>query len=336
MYVPNYTEDSYRIFKEINAIRQGGDLKNSMNLDILWTQYLYLKFFAVISDNNDWTCVITDLLEVTLCFMIYSRQCKKAKLNIRSSMNGGLVFLETWDYYLASSNLHYLLPGAAFLLILHMDLVENKNTLLCMLGYICLVFFHPAMSILLVLRLIVLVSKKDIITMIACVLLLAQRNFINLAGTIISMIPGRIAERVNYKYTTIVAAYLTKDITYARMAVKLPLALCCAGIIWCFYLFYREKYPYFKKYILFGLLLMSMSLGASYNYDLFNRHAMIGYMFFVPFYCILRKDKSVETSRRRYLVIEGTLRATELMCAVHLIYLLKVQFTHFNMSIFLT
>jgi hypothetical protein len=332
MYEPSVSDDAYRIFQWMDAIRDNNEkqlLKIQPGIYNLWVQYIYLKLLGFIFKNDNWACVVTVFFDFILCFNVYEKASKKSNINIGIYMSGILIFMSTWDYFIAASNIRYILACSAYMLLTYRMFVEEKNKLLCMVGCILLCFFHSGMIINLVFTLLLLLNKK-IINIITIVVIFLQRYLMEVAYFVVPKLPGIVYRLIRHKFYSIYYSYKDgRQIELARMAIKEPLLLSCILIVICFYVFYRNKYPYLKKYSIFIILVMSMGIGGIYDYNLFSRNLMETCMFFIPIYCVIKREKTIEEKPYRRYLLKASLAATDVICAVHLIYLLKIQYTHF-------
>lgn len=332
MYEPSVSDDAYRIFQWMDAIRDNNEkqlLKIQPGIYNLWVQYIYLKLLGFIFKNDNWACVVTVFFDFILCFNVYEKASKKSNINIGIYMSGILIFMSTWDYFIAASNIRYILACSAYMLLTYRMFVEEKNKLLCMVGCILLCFFHSGMIINLVFTLLLLLNKK-IINIITIVVIFLQRYLMEVAYFVVPKLPGIVYRLIRHKFYSIYYSYKDgRQIELARMAIKEPLLLSCILIVICFYVFYRNKYPYLKKYSIFIILVMSMGIGGIYDYNLFSRYLMETCMFFIPIYCVIKREKTIEEKPYRRYLLKASLATTDIICAVHLIYLLKIQYTHF-------
>lgn len=324
-YLKNdYYVDTVRIFSEIDAFRLLG-WEHIKTYDSFILSKIYIYSFSLIDANF--------LLPVVNCFLVYFilmhifyKLGEDFAVNDRKKQFVILFIAYMARYLLITTNIRFPLALAIGFLLLSYDIVVNKYSKLCWFGYCILPMLHPAMVLLLFLRIIINFSVKIILPILFGILGIVFLLYDIIIGLLLSL-PIDLITGILIKYQT----YTTEEIMdFGFIFIIVNLSVDIGALIVSFCLFKSLLDEIKNKYIKYLRLTLILSIIGIINIILDTQfigrfECLLVYLLGISIY-LFSKEKYFKISYKRYKYIN-------LLNKTIMIYLILIYAVYNNVII---
>lgn len=324
-YIKNdYYVDTVRIFSEIDAFRLFG-WEHIKTYDSFILSKIYIYSFSLI-DANFLLPVINCFLVYFILMYIFYKLGDYLAISDRKKQFVILFIAYMARYVLITTNIRFPLALAIGFLLLSYDIMENKYSKLCWLGYCILPMLHPAMVVLLFLRIIINFSIKVTLPIIFGILGIGLLSYDMIIGLLLSL-PIDLIIGILTKYQTYTAEEIM-DFSFIFNLVNLSVDIGALIISFClFKSLLNEIRNKYIKYLRLTLILSVIGIiNVILNTQFIGRfECLLVYLLGISIY-LFSKEKYFKISYKRYKYI--SLFSTNIM-----IYLILVYAIYYNVII---
>lgn len=276
--------DLYRHYENLENFRTyGWDFANSTRIfNSLPVYAIYFYLISLLPLNGflpGITVFITYYLLFCLIYKISKYCCNVSKIYIMMTF---IFVMFATNYVYVVSSIRNLLALSIFSYFLFIDLVEQKNKVICFMVYIMLCLFHSSISVLLAFRILIYLYKK--VTKVALKLIfLFWSFFLPIILDNINLFTGQYFNILSQKIETYSAGdrYNLNVLLY-----NLVLVLIVAITIYIYIKKNKYKNNYSLQYVNYISLIIIFTLGSIKQYDLFIRMAAF-IVFSSPYYILM-------------------------------------------------
>lgn len=324
-YLKNdYYVDTVRIFSEIDAFRLFG-WEHIKTYDSFILSKIYIYSFSLI-DANFLLPVINCFLVYFILMYIFYKLGDYLAISDRKKQFVILFIAYMARYVLITTNIRFPLALAIGFLLLSYDIMENKYSKLCWLGYCILPMLHPAMVVLLFLRIIINFSIKVTLPIIFGILGIGLLSYDMIIGLLLSL-PIDLIIGILTKYQTYTAEEIM-DFSFIFNLVNLSVDIGALIVSFClFKSLLNEIRNKYIKYLRLTLILSVIGIiNVILNTQFIGRfECLLVYLLGISIY-LFSKEKYFKISYKRYKYI--SLFSTNIM-----IYLILVYAIYYNVII---
>lgn len=324
-YLKNdYYVDTVRIFSEIDAFRLFG-WEHIKTYDSFILSKIYIYSFSLI-DANFLLPVINCFLVYFILMYIFYKLGDYLAISDRKKQFVILFIAYMARYVLITTNIRFPLALAIGFLLLSYDIMENKYSKLCWLGYCILPMLHPAMVVLLFLRIIINFSIKVTLPIIFGILGIGLLSYDMIIGLLLSL-PIDLIIGILTKYQTYTAEEIM-DFSFISNLVNLSVDIGALIVSFClFKSLLNEIRNKYIKYLRLTLILSVIGIiNVILNTQFIGRfECLLVYLLGISIY-LFSKEKYFKISYKRYKYI--SLFSTNIM-----IYLILVYAIYYNVII---
>ncbi len=319
-FEPSKEYDLYRHFNMLDNCRLYGfnyiiNHPDYENLPVGAT-YFYLSSLI---PTNGFLPMVTTIISYMSVFIIINKFIEEKEWKKSAILLAIFSFLCMYNYLGLISGIRNKICISIVFYILYKDLIEKKNFVKCMIGYIALALFHPSIFVVIALRLLLLVKDKKLQSIIKILLLLWSF----LKNVILSILS-------KFNNFSIVSYIVTKmnsyDLAEATAVANVPLYTFVyftrnVIILLIFLEYYRKNKnnKRFETYLIFSSYLICFVFGALREYHFFIRMSELLLLVSLPitiaFFSYTEPKKSIypysqkiyNTLLKLFLIIESIL-----------------------------
>jgi hypothetical protein len=267
-FVPDVSFDLYRHYAIIDIFRQYGWNMGVSNSEfpslIIANGFLYLISFL---PTKGFLPAITAFVTYYLLLNIIYKVAIRYDLAKKDILLAAFFFVSTLNYLGLISGIRNSLAFAIFTYFLYMDLVENRNKILCWIMYILLCFLHLSVLILLLFRIIVQFNNKFIRIIVMFFSLTWSLFLVNIVDII-----SRFSNlKIFYEFQQKIQIYgIDHQYNTYSYSVAVPIIILIGVLIT--YIFFlhinKNKYIEMKVYFNYITLIITFCIGCINYYRL--------------------------------------------------------------------
>ncbi len=157
--VPGETDDLYRYYGMLDIMRESGKAGLDYIVDLNWydwqTFITMRYYFYLISffPNDHYLAAVTIFIVYGLMFLVMYKAAHRYQVGKGYALLGTLFFIATYWFYDTASGIRNGLAFAIVIACSYYHLVEKRNIILCLFGYVaaCLLHSSPILPVALVL-----------------------------------------------------------------------------------------------------------------------------------------------------------------------------------------
>ena len=164
--VPDETDDLYRYYGLIDIMREGGKAGLDYIVDLNWYDWQtfismrYYFYFISFFPNDHYLAAVTIFIVFGLMFLVMYKAAQRYQVSKGYALMGTLFFLSTYWFYDTASGIRNGLAFAIVIACAYYHLVEKRNIILCLFGYVAACLLHSSPILPVVLILITLLTTK--------------------------------------------------------------------------------------------------------------------------------------------------------------------------------
>ena len=157
--VPDETDDLYRYYGMLDIMREQGKAGLDYIIERNWYDWQtfvtmrYYFYFLSFFPNNRYLAAMTMFIVYALMFLVMYKAAQRYQVSKGYVLLGTLFFLSTYWFYDTASGIRNGLAFAVVIACAYYHLVEKRNIILCLFGYVaaCLLHSSPILPVALVL-----------------------------------------------------------------------------------------------------------------------------------------------------------------------------------------
>ena len=157
--VPDETDDLYRYYGMLDIMREQGKAGLDYIVDLNWYDWQtfvtmrYYFYFLSFFPNNRYLAAVTMFIVYALMFLVIYKAAQRYQVSKGYVLLGTLFFLSTYWFYDTASGIRNGLAFAVVIACAYYHLVEKRNIILCLFGYVaaCLLHSSPVLPVTIVL-----------------------------------------------------------------------------------------------------------------------------------------------------------------------------------------
>ena len=157
--VPDETDDLYRYYGMLDIMREQGKAGLDYIIERNWYDWQtfvtmrYYFYFLSFFPNNRYLAAMTMFIVYALMFLVMYKAAQRYHVSKGYVLLGTLFFLSTYWFYDTASGIRNGLAFAVVIACAYYHLVEKRNIILCLFGYVaaCLLHSSPILPVALVL-----------------------------------------------------------------------------------------------------------------------------------------------------------------------------------------
>lgn len=284
-YVPNHEADLTLAYEHLNAIREYGwkyileTQKWTTYFNGLPTLQIYFYLISLLQLNNFLPCITVIIIYGLTLHRVYTIS-KVNNLSNNDAFKIGIFILLFFDFHGLVSGIRNLLAFSIFSYFLYIDLIENKNKILCWFMYLISFGIHSSCSILIIIRLLLYI-KLETVKVILIVLMIQLGNIIELLSEVLNKYSGNFIISIIYmKFKSYTEGGNEDNMRipyYYQLIINNRVILCISMIILILILWYKNnsirKNSLILVYFYICIFLLGIYLTPKVSYHVFVRYS---------------------------------------------------------------
>jgi len=266
--LPSETDDLSNYYVQLEYLRRGGWhtfqqmlRDNNNNWSSLPVCGYYFYVISRLNDNG-YLPAITIFIAYFSMFYCFYKAAIRFEIDKWYLFLGSVFLFVTYWYFDICSGVRNGLAFTVFIVCIYFDVVEQKNRPLCYLGYLLCMGFHSSVIILVALRCVLFITRKNDSKWVFVGMLLA----ISVCGNILQM----IGEATGIQYLQLLsekaANNMGREILWSKSYIYINSSVLLLTLLlgWYFSKFIKEseKYDEIKEYSKFFWLISFFTAGA--------------------------------------------------------------------------
>lgn len=170
-YKPVIAADLYRHYEMLDKLRcYGLEYFEITKWDTLWIWNIYAYTISLMN-NNGFLPAITIFIGYYCMFTTIHKAMIKFNLRKLDAIKAFIFFILCFNYVEILGGIRNMLAFCIFSHCIYIDLIENKNKIICMIVYLLLCFLHSSMFVFLLIRMSIFIKNRYIYRIISILLL---------------------------------------------------------------------------------------------------------------------------------------------------------------------